>query len=71
MSVAERVAYERLEKVGDSVGYQIRLQSRVSEQTKLVFCTTGVLLSQIQDPSFLESVSHVIIDEVHERQVRY
>ncbi|KAL4720139.1 hypothetical protein ACJJTC_008307, partial [Scirpophaga incertulas] len=44
VSVAERVAYERMEKIGQSVGYQIRLESRVSPRTVLTYCTNGVLL---------------------------
>ena len=39
VSVAERVADERGEKVGQSVGYQIRLESKKSFDTRLMFCT--------------------------------
>lgn len=41
VSVAERVASERLERVGGTVGYQIRLESRMGPDTRLSFCTTG------------------------------
>ena len=41
VAVAERVASERLERVGGTVGYQIRLESRMSANTRLSFCTTG------------------------------
>ena len=44
VTVAERVAAERGEKVGGTVGYQIRLESCVSPRTCLTFCTYGVLL---------------------------
>ena len=44
MSVATRVATERGDTLGESVGYQIRLESKRSSQTRLLFCTTGVLL---------------------------
>ncbi|CAN8061438.1 unnamed protein product [Agarophyton chilense] len=67
MSVAERVASERCEAVGESVGYQVKLNSRRSAKTRLVFCTTGVLLRRLQSDPLLQSISHVIIDEVHER----
>ncbi|PXF43282.1 putative ATP-dependent RNA helicase DHX57 [Gracilariopsis chorda] len=67
MSVAERVASERCQSVGESVGYQVKLNSRLSRQTRLVFCTTGVLLRRLQSDPHLENVSHVILDEVHER----
>ena len=65
ISVAERVAYERDEPLGPVVGYQVRLNSRVEPSTRLVFCTTGVLLRRLQDPDFLAQVSHLLIDEVH------
>ena len=51
------------------VGYQVRLDSRSSARTKLIYCTTGVLLRRLQEPDFLKKVSHVILDEVHERGV--
>ncbi len=64
ISVAERVAQERLERCGESVGYQIRLKSRCSKETRILFCTTGILLRKMQDKLFLNKVSHIIIDEV-------
>ncbi|GCC26723.1 ATP-dependent RNA helicase DHX29 [Chiloscyllium punctatum] len=51
-------------------GYQIRLESKVGELTKLLYCTTGVLLRKLQHDAFLTTVSHVIVDEVHERSVQ-
>jgi HrpA-like RNA helicase len=70
VTVSARVAEERLENVGrGAVGYQIRLNSKYCENTKILFCTTGILLRRLQQPGFLKRVSHVIIDEVHERQV--
>ncbi|XP_053612079.1 3'-5' RNA helicase YTHDC2-like [Plodia interpunctella] len=68
VSVAERVAYERIEKIGQSIGYQIRLESRVSPRTVLTYCTNGVLLRTLmQGDSALTGVTHVFVDEVHER----
>ena len=68
VSVAERVAFERDEKVGQTVGFQIRLESRVSPKTLLSFCTNGVLLRTLMGgDATLGTLSHVIIDEVHER----
>jgi ATP-dependent RNA helicase DHX36 len=70
ISVAERVAAERDEAIGDSIGYQIRLNSRYDKtKTRILFCTTGVLLRKLHDISFLGKVSHILLDEVHERQV--
>lgn len=45
MSVAERVAAERGEEVGKTVGYTIRLESKAMANTRLLFCTTGKSLS--------------------------
>uniref|UniRef100_A0A8C5WWC9 RNA helicase n=1 Tax=Laticauda laticaudata TaxID=8630 RepID=A0A8C5WWC9_LATLA len=51
-------------------GYQIRMESRTGEATRLLYCTTGVLLRKLQDDVLLSNVSHVIVDEVHERSVQ-
>lgn len=47
VSVAERVAQERGERIGDSVGYNIRLESKGGPHSSLVFCTNGVLLRML------------------------
>ncbi|XP_061703653.1 3'-5' RNA helicase YTHDC2 isoform X2 [Syngnathoides biaculeatus] len=68
ITVSERVAAERGETIGKTVGYHIRLESRVSPKTLLTFCTTGVLLKTLMArDAALTSVTHVIVDEVHER----
>ncbi|KAL7835114.1 hypothetical protein SRHO_G00293610 [Serrasalmus rhombeus] len=68
IAVAERVATERGETVGQTIGYQIRLESRVSPKTLLTFCTSGVLLRTLMaGDATLSAVTHVIVDEVHER----
>jgi len=68
IGVAERVAAERMEGgVGKSVGYSIRLESRRSAATRLLFCTTGILLRRLASDKDLEGVSHILVDEVHER----
>ncbi|KAL6145456.1 hypothetical protein ACLB2K_056143 [Fragaria x ananassa] len=67
VSVAAHISSERGENLGETVGYQIRLESKRSAQTRLLFCTTGVLLRQlVQDPQ-LTGVSHLLVDEIHER----
>lgn len=54
ISLAERVASERCEGVGDGVGYNVRLESASSSDTRLLFCTTGVLLRRLtSDPLLL------------------
>lgn len=56
-------------KLGDTVGYQIRLDKKCSKSTRLLFCTTGILLRRMHGDPDLKGVSHVIVDEVHERNV--
>ena len=67
IGVAERVAAEKSERLGKTVGYQIRLERRASDDTKLLFCTTGILLRRLAGDPLLSGVSHVFLDEVHER----
>ena len=68
IGVAERVAAERGERVGDVVGYQIRLESRMSQHTRIEFCTMGIFLRRLVSDPLLKEVSHIIVDEVHERE---
>lgn len=67
IGVAQRVSDERTDRLGNTVGYQIRLENKISTSTRLTFCTTGILLRRLQSDPSLETVSHVIVDEVHER----
>jgi small subunit ribosomal protein S24e len=77
ISVAHRVANERGEQIGRSVGYHVRFESKLPEpHGSITFCTTGVFLKRLQ--SFLSdergreefnNISHIIVDEVHERDV--
>eukprot|EP00730_Choanoeca_flexa_P019085 TRINITY_DN9308_c0_g1_i3.p1 TRINITY_DN9308_c0_g1~~TRINITY_DN9308_c0_g1_i3.p1 ORF type:complete len:1030 (+),score=236.99 TRINITY_DN9308_c0_g1_i3:221-3091(+) len=69
IGVAQRVADERCESLGASVGYQIRLESKASDATQLLYCTTGILLRRLESDPLLEDVSHVVVDEVHERSL--
>jgi len=74
VSVAERVAEERGEPRpgarGSRVGYHVRLDAASHKGTKLMFCTTGILLRQMASNPTLEGISHVLIDEVHERTMQ-
>ncbi|XAR63935.1 RNA helicase [Bertholletia excelsa] len=67
MSVAERVAAERGENLGESVGYKVRLEGMKGRDTRLLFCTTGILLRRLLVDRNLKGVTHVIVDEIHER----
>ena len=45
-------------------GYQIRMENRSGEATRLLYCTTGVLLRKLQQERHLDSLTHIIVDEV-------
>uniref|UniRef100_A0A8C0HQ16 RNA helicase n=1 Tax=Buteo japonicus TaxID=224669 RepID=A0A8C0HQ16_9AVES len=69
--LAATLALYHLTKGQNSLcGYQIRMESRTGEATRLLYCTTGVLLRKLQEDGLLSSISHVIVDEVHERSVQ-
>lgn len=74
LSLADRVSDERCGRVGDEVGYIIRGDSKRKDgTTRITFMTTGVLLRQMQSAgtgsNALADVSHICIDEVHERSL--
>ena len=71
VSVAERVAAERGERCGTSVGFSVRLHGVAprEEGASVEFVTTGVLLRRLTRDPTLRGVSHVVIDEVHERDI--
>ena len=80
ISVAQRVAKERGEKLGLSIGYQVRFENQPPEERgSVTFCTTGIFLKRMQsalDTSgisahghSLDDVTHIVVDEVHERDV--
>lgn len=71
-SLARRVASERNEDVGKSVGYHVRFD-RVDAAINgsITYYTTGILLELLQyEIGFLDSVSHIVLDEVHERSAQ-
>ncbi|TRY69262.1 hypothetical protein TCAL_13343 [Tigriopus californicus] len=71
ISIAERVAQERHERLGQSVGYQIRLESRLPrERGSILYCTTGVVLQWLRSDPNLTGVSHIVLDEIHERDLQ-
>ncbi|GAB6031855.1 ATP-dependent DNA/RNA helicase dhx36 [Chamberlinius hualienensis] len=71
ISVAERVAEERSEVCGEGqVGYHIRLENkRPHSDGSIVYCTTGIVLKYLESDPTLSFASHVILDEVHERDL--
>lgn len=68
VSVSERISVERNENIGESVGYSVRFESCLPRPFgSIMFCTIGVLLRKLE--AGLRGVSHVIVDEIHERDV--
>lgn len=68
VSVAERVAYERGEEPGKSCGYSVRFESVLPRpHASILFCTVGVLLRKLE--AGIRGISHVIVDEIHERDI--
>ena len=71
-SVARRVAEERAEKLQNTVGYHVRFDAKLPKTGGSInYCTTGILLQQLQHSpdEVMDSTSHLIIDEVHERDI--
>ncbi|KAF7436819.1 hypothetical protein PC9H_003652 [Pleurotus ostreatus] len=80
ISVADRVSKERGESLGHSVGYHVRFENKLPEDNgSITFCTTGIFLKRMHSAlsgigdamstSDLDSVTHIIVDEVHERDL--
>lgn len=70
VSVCHRVAQELGPTLRRNVGYQVRLENMLPARGgALLFCTVGVLLKKLQTNATMEGVSHVVVDEVHERDV--
>ncbi len=67
---ARRVAAERGERLGETVGYQVRFEEIASPQTRLRFLTEGVLTRKLLHDPQLRNVGIVILDEFHERQLQ-
>lgn len=67
--LAKRVAEEVGTALGDIVGYQIRLESRVSAKTRIRFVTEGILLRQMSFDATLHGVKALVFDEFHERHL--
>lgn len=60
--MAARVASERMDD--GSVGHAIRGESKQNHRTKLLFCTTGVVLRRLGSGDKLTDITHVVVDEV-------
>ncbi|WRT64327.1 uncharacterized protein IL334_001259 [Kwoniella shivajii] len=80
MSVAERIADERGQPLGKEIGYQVRFDVKLPQPNgSITFCTTGIFLKRMQsalgataDPGAvarMDEVTHIVVDEVHERDI--
>uniref|UniRef100_A0A3Q1HMM1 RNA helicase n=1 Tax=Anabas testudineus TaxID=64144 RepID=A0A3Q1HMM1_ANATE len=68
VSVAERVSFERGEDLGKCCGYSVRFESVLPRpHASILFCTVGVLLRKLE--AGIRGISHVIVDEIHERDI--
>jgi ATP-dependent helicase HrpB len=69
-AVAARMAALRGEAVGQTIGYRMRFDSRVSRATRIEVVTEGVLARLLQEDPALERMGCVIFDEFHERSLQ-
>lgn len=67
--VTQQMAKLLGEEVGQSVGYQVKMESCYSKQTKLLVVTEAILVRKLQSDQALEDVAMVIFDEFHERSI--
>ncbi len=66
---AHRMAFLSGEKVGETIGYQVRFDRKISRQTRIEVLTEGLLLKRLQSDPELADVGLVIFDEFHERNL--
>lgn len=69
-AVAHRMAQTLKQSVGSTVGYRMRMDTRVSRDTRIEVVTEGVLTRMLQTDPSLEGVAAVIFDEYHERSLQ-
>ena len=68
-AAAARMAQTLGEPVGATVGYRMRGEARVSRDTRIEVVTEGILTRRLQTDPSLEGVSHLVLDEFHERSL--
>ncbi|KAK5990962.1 putative helicase C15C4.05 [Cladobotryum mycophilum] len=75
ISLARRVSEELGENKSDLgtnrslIGYSIRLESNTSKETRLIYATTGIVMRMLEGSNDLQEVTHLVLDEVHERSI--
>ncbi|MCE3225776.1 MAG: box helicase [Bacteroidetes bacterium] len=68
-TIATRMSSLLNEEVGDTVGFRIRFENRISSKTKIEVVTEGILTRMLHHDNALEDVGLVIFDEFHERSI--
>jgi ATP-dependent helicase HrpB len=68
-AAAARMAATLGESVGASVGYRVRLDSRVSDQTRIEVVTGGIFTRHVLEHPALDDIAAVLFDEFHERSL--
>src|SRR5699024_6941189 len=68
-SAAEFMAHQLGEPVGQTVGYRIRFESKVSAATRIEVLTEGILAQRLQGDPELADVGVIVFDEFHERHL--
>jgi ATP-dependent RNA helicase DHX29 len=75
ISLARRVSEELGESKNDVgtarslIGFAVRLESKLTHSTRLVYATTGVVVRMLERPDDFQDITHVVLDEVHERTI--
>ncbi len=69
-AAAEFMAAQRGETVGETIGYRIRFESKVSDRTRVEVVTEGILTRMIQDDAELPGIGAILFDEFHERHLQ-
>src|SRR6476659_1925312 len=69
-AAAQRMSSTLAEQVGRTVGYRMRMDTRVSRNTRIEVVTEGVLTRMLQTDPSLEGVAAVVFDEFHERSLQ-
>ncbi|OBT97212.1 hypothetical protein VE01_04649 [Pseudogymnoascus verrucosus] len=75
ISLAKRVSEELGERKGDVgtprslIGYAIRLETNTSRETRVVYATTGIVMRMLESSNDLKEITHIVLDEVHERTI--
>ena len=68
-NIANYLATQQNEKLGQSIGLRIRQEKHISKDTKLEIVTEGMLTRMLQNDPELSGVDCIIFDEFHERSI--